>query len=760
MKSVRSLLFVFFILAWFTAAAEDPYKAVLTANGSTLYCIELPAQPSRAELLAAEILKEYVAKVSGVSLIIHRDGSRSVETERKIHIGRTAIALKRFGGTFDALALDGYRITVDSSAVFLFGGTRNGTVYAVTAFLEDLIGCRKFTGEEEYIPNQPRIELELLDTVSVPAVDVRIINGPMADDPAVKAWRRVTTIADDWREGDWKGYYVHTFNRLVPPVNYFKSHPEYYALINGIRKEYGQLCLTNPEVLQRVIDTLRQEMAAHPTVRYWSVSPNDDFEYCRCERCAAVDLEEGSPSGLLLRFVNQVAAAFPDKTITTLAYSYTRKAPKITRPLPNVMVTLCSIELDRREAIEKEPGSAGFVEDLKEWKSICDNLMIWDYEVQFTNYLSPFPLFHTLQPNLQLFNRYGAKAHFQQCNIDRGVEFAQLKLYVLSKLLWNTDIDVNAVIDDFFVHYYGLAGPFVGNYFRRMHEEEQLTKQPLDIYGTPVAFASTTFSEARMAEYKNYFDRAEMMVGKQPVLLERVKITRLPLLFAEMEIAKTDLFGPRGWFRRENGKYVIRAEKTALLDTFTNICQRNGITHMNENGLDVETYRASTLRFIDVSVEGNLAFEKSVTCVPEPDKRYYVNGPATLTNGVRGAENYKTNWLGWEGTDVVCTADLGEKMEVHVAAISTMHFPKSWIICPENVSCLISSNGKTFEKAGTLFSGSDYTKEELIRTFEFKLDGKTARYVRFEITGTKVLPDWHTYTGNKSWVFVDEIVVK
>jgi hypothetical protein len=264
----------------------------------------------------------------------------------------------------------------------------------------------------------------------------------------------------------------------------------------------------------------------------------------------------------------------------------------------------------------------------------------------------------------------------------------------------------------------------------------------------------------RVKEYKSFFDRAESMMAWRPELLNRVKIARLPLLFAEIELAKSDLFGPRGWYQRTDGKFILRPEKSALLDTFTAICQRNNITHMNENGLTVETYRASTLRFIDVSVEGNLAFEKPVICNPEPDKRYYVNGPSTLTNGVRGAENYKTNWLGWEGVDVTCTVDLGQIKPVHSASISTMHYPKSWILHPEKVVCWVSENGVDFERIGEESTDPADPKEPLIRNFMFSLEGKTIRYVRFGLTGTKTLPAWHTYVGNKSWVFADEVVIR
>ncbi len=722
--------------------------------------IVVPQHPSSTEQEAATLLKKYLEKVTGIAMVIESENPDSSLHPEGIYLGHTRYAEKSYPLHSEKLGLDGYRIVCNNGYLFLLGGTRNGVIYATTAWLEDCLGCRKFGANEEFIPSKNDIHLADLDTTSLPAVNVRIVNGPMADEPSVKAWRRLTTIADDWRDGEWKGYYVHTFNRLVPPSKFYNNHPEYYGLINGNRRAYAQLCLTNPDVLKVVIDTLRQEMAAHPTVKFWSVSQNDDFEYCRCERCAKVDEEEGSPSGLILRFVNEVAKEFPDKTITTLAYSYTRHAPIKTRPSKNVMITLCSIEMDRSEPIRSSASGTSFVEDLMNWSNITNNLMIWDYEVQFTNYISPFPLFHTLQPNLDLFNKYGAKAHFQQCNIDRGVEFAELKMYVMSKLLWNTAINVDSAIHDFMRHYYGAASPFIQDYFDRIHQEEQATHQSLDIYGTPVAFANTLLTPELLSMYKTWFDQAETAVADNDVLLQRVKIARLPLLFAEMEIAKTDLFGERGWFTRENGVFEIIPEKSAILDSFYAICRRNNITHMNENGLTVELYRESTLRFVDVSVEGNLAFEKPVECNPEPDKRYYVKGPATLTNGVKGTENYRMNWLGWEGIDVSCTVDLGTIENVSSASISTMHYPNAWIIHPDSIACYISPDGVTFNWVGTVSPNKDLTKEPLIKNFLFDLEGKQARYVRFDITGSKRLPDWHTYVGNKSWVFVDEVIVK
>ncbi|MEY4595032.1 MAG: hypothetical protein RIQ47_1442 [Bacteroidota bacterium] len=732
----------------------------LIKNGSSDHLIVLPNAPTPAEQRAAGILQSYLKKVSGAELDIVSEKSLIKKNQPALFIGNTSAAQQQFKNYRDTLALDGYRIVSKNNQLFLLGGIRNGVVYATTAFLEDVVGCRKFSAVAEYIPVKKNISIPVIDTTSMPAVNIRVVNGPMAEDAAVKDWRRVTTISDDWRENDWKGYYVHTFNRLIPPAVYFEKHPEYFGLINGERKPYAQLCLSNPEVLQKVIDTLQQEMAAHSSIKYWSVSPNDDFEYCRCSACAHIDSLEGNPTGLLLRFVNSIAKRFPDKTITTLAYSYTRHAPKITRPRSNVMITLCSIEMDRSESIQSSRSGTSFVEDLINWNGICNNLMIWDYEVQFTNYISPFPLFHTLQPNLQLFNRYGAKAHFQQCYVERGVEFAELKLYVLSKLLWNPDVNVNEIVQDFMKHYYSAAAPFVQNYFDRLHAEEIATGQSLDIYGTPASFANTLLSPELLSFYNNEFDRAEQAVKNDSVLLERVKIARLPLLFGEMEIAKTDLFGERGWFSRENGSFEIIPQKTALLDTFTTICRRNNIVPMNENGMTTEKYRASTLRFIDVSVEGNRAFEKTITCEPDADRRYYHKGPSLLTNGVRGTENYKINWLGWEGLDVVCTVDLESVQSLTSASISTLHFPQAWIIHPNSIACSISDDGISYTTIDTVASDSTLRKEPKIESYSFDLSGKRARYVRFTVDGTNTLPEWHTYVGNKSWVFIDELIVR
>ena len=142
-----------------------------------------------------------------------------------------------------------------------------------------------------------------------------------------------------------------------------------------VRAADGQLCLSNPDVLQIVIEDLRRRMEDNPDANYWSVSQNDTYLPCDCAQCRRSNEEEGSPSGSLLRFVNQVAAEFPDKTISTLAYQYSRQAPRITKPAPNVNIMLCSIECDRATPIAE--GCTDFATDLVEWSALTDNIFLW-----------------------------------------------------------------------------------------------------------------------------------------------------------------------------------------------------------------------------------------------------------------------------------------------------------------------------------------------------------------------------------------------
>jgi hypothetical protein len=552
---------------------------------------------------------------------------------------------------------------------------------------------------------------------------------------------------------------VHTFNRLVPWQEYFQTHPEYFSMMNG-KRNIDQLCLTNPEVLKLVIAKLEKDMAEQPDKLYWSVSQNDNFSYCQCDNCKKIIDEEGSPSGPVIRFVNEVAKHFPTKIISTLAYQYSRHAPSITKPEGNVQVMLCTIELNRSKSIEQDPGSQSFVKDIVDWGKICKHIYLWDYTIDFAHSVSPFPNLHVLQPNLQFFVKNNVREQFQQSNSMKGQEFAELKLYLISRLMWNPAINSDSVTAEFLKGYYGNAAPWIKKYMDQLQNELVKSGDGLDIYGHPVSHRNSFLSAANINDYNNYFDQAVKAISKDSALLMHVKISRLPLQYATMEIGKNDMFGTRGWYTESNGDFIVVDKMTQMLEDFNNTCLAANVTRLNESGLTPKDYYESTKRFINIQVKGNMAFRKKVSADTAPSPNYSNGDLSYLTNGVRGASDYKVHWLGWEGKDVNLILDLDKPVNASSIEISSLYDPKSWILHPASVSCFVSENGTDFTAVGKIEVAGDQKKEEVTRVYNFKAPAKGFRYVKFEVKGTLHLFDWHPSAGGNSWVFIDEIVVR
>ncbi len=727
---------------------------VFVSGGRPAAAIEIPVDAGEPDRRAAEILQSSVRKISGAVLPIR--AASEPGREKVVAIGFAGKNLPpEFASALTSLRHDGFLVATSSRNLYIAGGGGRGVVYGAIDLLEKYFGCRKYSPAVEVFPHRDDVFLGCTFDLDNPVNDVRIVNGEFSRDPDTRDWMRLVT--QDELFGN--GYYVHTFQKLVPWQTYFAAHPEYFAWMNG-KRIIDQPCLSRPEVFDMVVARLSEEMAAQPGRTIWSVSQNDNASYCRCPECSRVIEEEGSPAGPIIRFVNRVAAAFPDKTISTLAYQYSRRAPRLTRPAANVQVMLCTIELNRSLPIVQDPSSRPFVRDIEDWSRICGNIYLWDYTVNFSHHVAPFPNLHDLQPNIRFFVEHGVRQHFQQTNSGPGHEFSELKGYLLARLLWNPDIDADAVIGDFLKGFYGKAGPLIRRYIDTLRSALERTGARLDIYESPVAHADDYLSAADVAACDTIFDKAERAAASEPAVLERVRTARLPLQYAVLEIAKNDMFGTRGFYSERHGRFKAKPAMVRLLEDFRARCEAGGVRTLNESGLTPRAYYDATKRFIDVQVEGNLAFRSPVRAVPPPSPKYAKGDLAVLTNGVRGASDYKVHWLGWEGVDFELTVDLGKAAAAKEISLDTLSDYRSWILHPKSVGCSVSADGLLFRDAGVITVEGDHRGEDLIRSFVWTGPFAGIRYIRFRVEGTKRLPDWHTSAGGLSWVFIDEIVVR
>jgi hypothetical protein len=516
---------------------------------------------------AAQQLQYYLFEMSGKSLPVVDENE--YKGSNAIFIGRTGYATS-LDVDFQKLELDGYAYKRQGKNFIIAGGSRKGVLYGVYDLLESL-GFRQYTSSVMHIPKGNSITLPQNDTVVVPVVIHRQIEYGDSRDPGYFDWHKLSTTADNW------GLFVHTFKTLVPPEKYLETNPEFYALIDGERST--QLCLSNPEVAETLINNLRMRISVRPHLKYWSVSQDDNRSPCLCDGCLELNRKYGGDidrhSGSKIYFVNKVAREFPDYMISTLAYQYTREAPDNIKPEPNVNIMLCNIESFRNKPVfETDPA---FSDDLRNWGQIAEDIILWDYNIQFFCLFSPFPNLHTIQPNVNFFTDNNVNMFFMQANRELGGEMAELRAYLISRLLWNPDADPEAIIDDFIYGYYGAAGPYIRKYIDTMRYALHESGHQLSIFGDPVSAKNTFLSADMMEEYNRLFDEAEKAVENNPELLRRVRIARAPIMYAQLEIARTEMDNPRSLYNRDaNNEVAVKPELITLLHQFVDLCKDQG----------------------------------------------------------------------------------------------------------------------------------------------------------------------------------------
>ncbi len=554
-------------------------------EGFSDYTIIVGEHCAEAELNAANELQKYLATISGATLPIYRD-HQVAASACEIVVGLTNRSAPE---SFDSV--DAYHVSFKDRSLFICGGSPRGTLYGVYGFLEAL-GCRFFAVDTEVIPEKKTLTLNLsFDLASKPAFVYRDlfwanvydedISAKLGLNGALMSGPYGRELSD--RVGGGISYagphFVHTFAFMITKETHFATHPEYFSEINGVRTAeplYSQLCMTNPEVLELVIQHVTGWLRANPDAKIVSVSQNDSFvgtSYCTCKNCQAIIDEEGAPSGPLLRFVNAVADAikdeFPDVYVDTLAYQYSLTPPKITKARDNVVVRFCTGAC-LSHPISECAQNAGIKQMVLDWKKVCPRLYIWDYTTNFAHYLCPTPNLNSIQGNAQFFYENDVIGVFEQgvYNTDgKDGEFGDLRAYLLAKLLWDPYADVEALTNEFMAAYYGDAAPYVQEYIDYLHALYKDSHLRINL--SPDSFYPY-FRRDIVAHFDEQWAAAKEAVKDDPKLLEHVERTEISYRYIKMQCG-------RGEFDPSDRKAARRAERQFQID-----CQRLGVTRLSE----------------------------------------------------------------------------------------------------------------------------------------------------------------------------------
>lgn len=428
-------------------------------------CAIVPsAETGKAGEWAAQQVQTYLRKMSGAEVPI-------VE---KPEAGVFPIRLVRDG----SLAEEQLRIRCDGKEVALAGGGERGVMYAACAFLEECLGVRWFmpTDWGEVVPRSATIRVGQFDRTEKPDFALRWIgSGDWAAFNRLNVRLPVAEIK--------MALPGHTFDRTLPPEKYFKQHPDWFAYHRETQeRRQRQWCTSNPALVAEVVKNLRALLDADPEIRVIGLCPNDGKGFCECDECMKLD-EPGRPSvvdtnqryvqlgeerhGALTRrfliFFSQVARALGESHPNVIVRSFVYNAylvppsdPSL-RGEPNLMAQICHNTCHNHPFGSGDcPVNAAFRQHLDGWARICRHVGFYEYYSKGASMGLPWPMAHCIRADVPYLREHGGWGFYTQWG-KRDLAAAGLNFYLAAKLLWNTHVSVDALLDDFFTPFYGPA---------------------------------------------------------------------------------------------------------------------------------------------------------------------------------------------------------------------------------------------------------------------------------------------------------------
>jgi len=571
-------------------------------EGRSEYRIVISRHASRSTEHGAIELQRFFHEMTGAVLPIVSDAMPATECE--IVLGKSSrLDSSGIDIDFQSLGDEGYVIRTVGRRLVIAGGDLRGTMYGVYGLLEDHLGCRWYRHDVSRIPQMYTLIVPEMNETKKPLIEYREPYTWEAFDGDWAARNRMNRNSLsgglEERHGgkvEWvTGMFVHTFAKLVPPEKYFRSHPEYFSLVNGRRlSRRSQLCCTNEDVVQIVTEGVLRAFRENPQAQVISVSQNDWFNNCQCPKCRALAEKEGSDIAPVLQLVNRVAEAveeeFPDKIIETLAYQWTRKPPKTIRPRHNVVIRLCTIEccFSHPLATCDSEENRAFADDLRAWSKVTDRLWVWNYVTSFAHYFVPYPNLRVRDDNIRFFAEHNVTAVFQQDVYSTpGGELSGLSAWLNAKLLWDPYYDEDIAIDDYLTGVFGPAAGSIRKYIDILHDRVERDNIHMGIWQGPEAeYLSRDILDCADA----LWDEAESAVARDPDILRRVRQARLSLDYAVLTQGKTR--GTAYLIDHENLSVRVDPRYFKRLDSFCAVAREAGVIKLKEYNYTIDEFRA------------------------------------------------------------------------------------------------------------------------------------------------------------------------
>ena len=509
------------------ASAIADTDIVLAEGGQTGYSIVVPTEAEASETYAAELLAEQFEAATGADIEVRSDGGAELsESAKLLSVGHTSV-LESSAMTVekDELNEDGFKIKRFGNTVVMAGFNGRGTIYSVQEFLKQQFGYEVYAVGEVALNSVEKSMLKDFNMTEIPAFRERAFDGLAAYNAEYAMSLRLnpSTSAAEFDYGNSRDWILaaHSYYQIIPRTNdptyglpnyNDSSDPEHYhpEWFGG-----GQLCLTDPDLKAEFIKNLKIIIKKTPYGKIVSLGENDGTGYClgrtgKDEGGNVINLcncaEERSKyglSGCIVRFMNDVVEGVeedPEIAARGLVYcmfGYTASSSIIPpvdlntgeifdescRPCDKLYVRITPLNPVCYKHAFSDPDCSTYNQEIYEyfkgWKSITDNIAVWDYNTNFNSYYFFYDNFDSLQENLKFYRDEIGVVYLNRENTT-GSELrslADLDTYLNAKLMWDPDENVGELMEDFIEQFYKAGAPYMRQYISLMRANVNMMEQ-------------------------------------------------------------------------------------------------------------------------------------------------------------------------------------------------------------------------------------------------------------------------------------------
>ncbi|OJF96342.1 hypothetical protein AX761_15825 [Rhizobium sp. 58] len=518
------------------APSNGQYK--LAVAGAMAMRVHVGQDEDIMTLQSAIDLSSLSARVAGATAPAYLSTDAAVAEQALVAVGRNnALARRVFtDADFQDLGDDGFLIRASGPHIAIAGRTPRGTMYGVNWFLDRKLGIRWLSPTVTHWPSRPDITLPALRERHVPRFAFREVLSVEAEN---KVWRQRNLMngeshgpsylptpfgIDSWNRSWASQNTILSFYQLLPQATYAAAHPEWYA--------GGQLAMMNTGMRAEMARVVIQKLRALPDYKsvWFSIHDNDWGWDMDAASAAFAAQHGGDPSAprldMMIDIAERVRAELPGARLAFNAYHWSFTPPEGMTVPDHILVYPMTIHVNYRDPLNGT-ANAALGRDIAGWNAIARNVLVWDHVTNFAGYIQPtpniFPIGQSIRwlSTLEHVNGYMGEGSFNT----PGAEFSALRAWMISRLLWDPQQDVNALVDEFCNLYYGPAAPAIKEYIRFYHDKIGRTD---DVLAEKTTVDMDMFDAEFVKRADALFDTAETSV-RGTAYEARVQEARMPV---------------------------------------------------------------------------------------------------------------------------------------------------------------------------------------------------------------------------------------